>query len=88
MQKEDEFVRAWVTKYALTTGIEVVDGRVAHKISSDMFCYGNHETAHGKDWHRTPEAALSRAEEMRANKIKSLHASIKKMEKLEFKVPV
>lgn len=80
-----EKIKAWVTKYALSDGIKLVDGEVCHHISSEMLRYDNHGSAHGNDWHRTPEAALERAEEMRKAKIASLHKSIAKMQKLEFK---
>ena len=81
---EKEQVKAWVTKYALTEGIVAVDGEVCHNISSGMLTYGNYGTAHGKDWHRTPEAAIAKAEEMRKAKIASLKKSIAKMESLKF----
>ncbi len=85
MKKEQ--IKAWVTKCALTEGIQLVDGEVCHEISSGMLSYGAYGTAHGKDWHRTPEAALARAEEMRKAKIASLRKSIEKMERLTFKAP-
>lgn len=79
-----EKVKAWVTKYALSEGIQTVDGEVPHNISSTMLCYGEHGTAHGNDWHRTLEAALERAEEMRKAKIKSLNRQIMKLEGMTF----
>jgi hypothetical protein len=82
-----EKVTAWVTKHALTKGIKFVNGEVCHDISSTMLTYGIYEAAHGNDWHRTPEAALARAEEMRKAKIASLRKSIAKMEALKFKAP-
>ena len=87
MEMENEHIKAWVTKYALTEGISLVDGEVCHGISSGMLSYGRYGTAHGKDWHRTPEAAIARAEEMRKKKIASLRKSIAKMEALAFKAP-
>ena len=83
---ETERINAWVTKNALTEGILLVEGEVCHRVSSDMLSYAS-STAHGKDWHRTPEGALARAEEMRKKKIASLRKSIKKMEALVFNVP-
>ena len=53
-----------------------------------MFCYGKSsyggQTAHGegKDWHRTKESAVKRAENMRAAKIASMRKSIAKLEKM------
>ena len=85
---EDEKIVAWVTKYALSEGIQTLRGFVCHRISSDMFvCKGNPFGWHGKDWHRTPEAAIARAEEMRLAKIESLKKSIKKLEALQFSAP-
>jgi hypothetical protein len=37
-----------------------------------------------KDWHRTPEAALARAEEMRRDKIASLKKILAKLEAIKF----
>lgn len=61
--KADEKIKAWITKYALSEGIHVVDGVVCHNISSTMLKYGRHGYAHGKDWHRTQDEAIKRAEE-------------------------
>lgn len=89
---EREVIKAWVTTYALTQGILVVEGEVCHEINSAMLSYrsSGYEypmNAHGKDWHRTPEAALARAEEMRTAKIASLKKSITRLEALKFTVP-
>jgi len=81
----NEIVTAWVTKYSLSKGIQVVNGEVNHQISSTMLIYGRHGIAHGKDWHRTREAAFARAEEMRKNKIASLNKSIDRLERMKFK---
>lgn len=85
-EMEDERITAYVTTYALTSGIQVVDAKVRHGISSEIIRYGS-GIAHGKDWHRTPDAALERAEEMRNAKIKSLHKSIAKLERMKFTIP-
>lgn len=82
-----ENITAYVTKYALTTGILEVEGVVCHSTSSAMFQWktdGFSNTAHGKDWHRTREQALARAEEMRQKKIASLKKKIEQLEKLKF----
>lgn len=84
---EREKIKAWITKYALTKGIELVNGEVCHAVSSGMLSYWGHATAHGDDWHRTPEAALARAEKMRHAKIVSLRKSIAKMESMKFNAP-
>jgi hypothetical protein len=82
-----EVITAWVTKYALSGGIQVVKGEVCHDISSTMLSWKPYGTAHGKDWHRTQDAALARAEEMRKAKIAALRKSIAKMEAMTFNAP-
>ena len=88
---EYERIRAWVTKSALRDGVYMVEGDVCHGICSDMLKwgikFGGTDTAHGKDWHRTPEAAIARAEEMRLAKIESLKKSINRLEGLKFTAP-
>jgi len=81
-----ETVEAWVTTYALSRGIEHTTGIVTHEISSTMLAYGPYAYAHGKDWHRTKDAALERAEEMRSAKIASLRKQIAKLEAMTFEV--
>ena len=90
---KNENITAWVTKYALTDGIQKVAGTVCHETCSTLLSYqarnGYHgwtALVHGKDWHRTPEAALARAEEMRKAKIASLKKSIAKLEAMTFSV--
>ena len=83
---KDENIKAWITRYALTSGIHVVNAVVCHSVSSTMITY-HAGTAHGKDWHRTQTDALERAEEMRKQKIISLKKSLKKLEAIVFIVP-
>jgi len=85
MKMEDERIRAWVTKYALTEGIQLLEGNVRHEIS--FWHDARSPGFFGEDWHRTPEAAIARAEEMRLAKIESLKKSIKKLEALQFSAP-
>lgn len=86
MENGYEKITAWVTKYALTEGIQEVSGEVCHPISSSMLKFGKYGTAHGKDWHRNKEEALKRAEEMRVAKIASLKRSIARIEAMKFDV--
>ena len=89
MNVEGEKIKAWLTKHALTSGIEVVDAEVfedGQRISyTKPRCFL--EFAHGKDWHRTPAAALARAEEMRKTKIASMRKRIAKIEAMTFNAP-
>lgn len=84
-----ETIHAWVTKYALTAGIEMVDARICG--DGCMIAYGDigygPQFAHGKEWHLTPEAALARAEEMRKAKIASMTKRVAKLVALKFEVP-
>ena len=80
-------VVVWITKYAFTSGVE----RVMATIHDDgLVSYGRpwYEEmfyAQGNDWHRTPEAAISRAEQMRTAKIAALKRNIARLENLVFK---
>lgn len=75
---------AWITKYALTTGIEKM--RVEHCIAisaSMVSAKGQCFHGEGEDWHRTEEGAIKRAEKMRVDKIASLRKQIAKLEKMK-----
>lgn len=85
-----ETFTAYVTKYALTTGIlEVVadwDEAVPEMISykaPGSFC---NQYAHKGDWWRDVDSARVRAETMRTKKIASLNKSIDKMIGLKVEV--
>jgi len=80
--------KAWITKYALTDGIFSVEGERS-STSSNMLSYkrlGRTEYVHGegRDWHRSEESALKRAEAMRISKIQSHQKSIVKLQQLTF----
>lgn len=80
-------MKVWITKYALTQGIiekeaelcESYDGMIR---VSGKFSYYLH--GEGKEWHRTKESAIARAEEMRQKKIESLKKQIQKLEEMHF----
>jgi hypothetical protein len=78
----------YVTKYALTTGILAVE---AEECGDDMIrCSGRfHQYFHreGRDWHRTFDAALAKATEMRDEKIASLRKQIGRLERIAFSKP-
>ena len=78
-------MKAWSTKYAMTVGIQEVEGE---SDAPGMFTYkseyGYTMYLQGKDWHTTKEAAVARANEMRAKKIDSLRKQIKKLEGMIF----
>ena len=81
---------AYVTKHALTYGIVRIEAEDRFDISPDMIGDAGRKWGsfhgEGKEWHRTPESALARAEKMRASKIASLKAQIGRLQKRQFKL--
>lgn len=77
-------MKAFITKYALTSGIHKADGET---FGSNGFAYhgrGFTGHVHGPDWHRDKPAAVARAEEMRLSAITSLKKKLAKLEKMSF----
>ena len=83
--------KVWITKYALTDGIRLIEAKQSSQYL-DMMSYGegayDHAHGEGREWHRTPESALRRAEEMRKKKLASLRKSIAKLEAMTFVAPM
>lgn len=72
----------FITKYALTKGIKKIDNAaiengMAYNPRQQWKVYFNGE---GKDWHRTFEGAVERAEQLRKARIQSLKQSLAAME--------
>lgn len=79
-------MKVWITKYALTKGIlekECEDCRddTVRETENSFPVYYHGE---GKEWHRTKESAIKRAEEMRQKKITRLKKQIEKLEGMRF----
>lgn len=76
-------MKVWITKYALTKGIFEIDARI-----TDDYAFGGtvYECyiREGNEWHRTYEAAVHKAEEMRDKKIESLEKKFDKLKKMKF----
>ena len=76
-------MKIWNSKYALTQGLtehdgeEVEDGMV--KVGPVYYLHGE-----GKEWHRTRESAVARAEVMRKAKIDSIRKQLARLEALRF----
>ncbi len=79
-------IKAYVTKYALTSGILVVEAEHCTDIDPNMIKFGAMNYAHGKDWHQTLKAALTRAEDMRKRKLTTLRKQVAQLEKLKIEV--
>jgi len=82
-------MKVWVTKYALTQGIFETEVEVCEDININMVKeinvrYPASYHGEGKEWHKTKEEAVKRAESMKEAKIKSLTNQIKKLEALKF----
>lgn len=81
----DKIFTAYITKYALSSGIKITTVEMSN-ISANMVqdLSDRWGLYHGKDWHRTREEAIKRAEEMRMAKRASLTKQIAKLVKLDF----
>lgn len=71
----------YVTRYALSEGILKVAGETEGRTLIARI-KGFPNIYHGRDWHRTPEAAEERALQMRDMRISSLRAQIEKLERM------
>lgn len=86
---EEPIIEVWVTKYALTAGIQhYAQARVCARINDQMIDCGRHRLFHGegKDWHRSEAAALEHADKMRIAKLASLKRQMAKIERMTFKI--
>lgn len=83
-------IKVWITKYALTYGIEEKEAERDMKVSPDMITIVNKDTMNefyhgeGKEWHLTKESAIKKTEEMRDKKIKSLQKQLEKLQSMKF----
>lgn len=77
----------YITKYALTTGIMLVKAEepkkdmLGWKPAGSFLQYFHGE---GLEWHRTEEAALKRAQELRDRKLAQIEKQQKKLKGLQF----
>ena len=87
-------MKVWITKHALTQGIEEIDSNQVKEFEmtdagylyfrrNGKYSYTT-EIYSQKEWHRTKESAIQKAEEMRQKKIDSLKKQIEKLEKMRF----
>ena len=79
-------MKVWITKYAMTSRIKEIEcedcENGAVKETENPFPTFYHDE--GKEWHRTKESAIQKAEEMRHKKIASLKKQIEKLEEMRF----
>jgi len=87
----DDIFKVYITKYALTSGIIEMYGVLCDAHPDMIECLNDDLSKkpygcyyHGKDWHRTKEEAITRAEEMREKKVNSLNKKISQITNLKF----
>lgn len=89
---ENNTMKVWITKYALTKGIlqkETDDFCLDTDSTGNMICInenGYRQCFHGKgdEWHDNKQSAIIKAETMRKKKISNLQKQIKKLENIIF----
>lgn len=87
-------MKVWITKYALTQGIEEIDSNQVKEFEvtdTGYLCFRRNgkysyttELYSQKEWNQTKEFAIKKAEEMRQKKIASLKKQIDKLERMRF----
>lgn len=83
-------MKVWITKYAFDKGIlagtiDESELRNNRRYKEVWFNFGNYDSMVERyDIHKTKEAAIAKAEEMRKNKIESLKNQILKLEDMKF----
>lgn len=79
-------MKVWVTKYALTSGIQEHDveddgGNMVRVRGAQCAQYFHGE---GREWHRTCEGAIAKAREMRDAKIAALARQMEKLRAMDW----
>lgn len=80
-----EMAQIWVTRYALTKGIQQVTAEISNEGSMASYkVNGWTHYVHGKDFHRTLADAKAHANEMVTKKIVSVEKTLVKLKNLTF----
>lgn len=87
-------MKIWSTVFCLTEGITCHDAEEPSdsqpdmvkvpRNSSESYDYDYYLVGEGVDWHKSLEAAVARAEELRAKKLRLLDAQIKRISAIKF----
>lgn len=78
-------MKVYITKYALTKGIEVCEAETSDIYSDNIFTKEKYRRYfHKGDWWKNENEAIKKAEEMRVKKITSLEKQIQKLKNLKF----
>ena len=83
-------MKVWITKYALTKGIFVTEveppsGTTEMVVEKPANGFSQYYHGEGREWHRAEFSAVSRANQMRDDKILSLKKQLARLEKLKFR---
>lgn len=81
----EEKLVVWTTKYALTTGIEKLEGDITESFRTGQA--ESYQYYHGDEWHITEELALEQVDKMRKKKISLLKKQLAKLELIEEQTP-
>ena len=89
LRRKQTIPKVYITKYALTKGIleyqeALWSNSTPNLIEIPTLGFSGYFYGEGKEWHKSKEAALTRAEEMRKRKIESYQKSIEKLKTLTF----
>jgi len=74
---------AYIVKYALTTGIEVVHGTLVE----DKYLSAGKGFYRPSEWCSTARGAITLAENMRARKLGSLNKQIRRIQEIKVRIP-
>lgn len=80
-------MKVYITKYALTAGIQVKNARLSATDDTMVHTEGPHGRGayyHRSEWHTTWQDALIRAKYVRLKKLGSLRKSLDKLEAMTF----
>jgi hypothetical protein len=77
-------MKIWITKYALSTGIECADAEVQGTTAMYRTTNGRKVYADKGEWYLNEKEALQYAEKMRARRIEQLQRYLDRLEALEF----
>ena len=77
-------MKIYSTKYALTKASKSTKPGSVVTVFVSVGQYNNYLDGEGREWHRTRESAVARAEVMRKAKIESLRKSLAKFEAMRF----
>jgi hypothetical protein len=80
-------MKVWVTKYALTQGLFEMNAEIIDRGARHVYAKGKTPTGHSlftREWTKTREEAVAKAEKMKTARIASLKRSIKNMQDKTF----